>query len=362
MVGRIFSRLFGSSGSDDNPITSIQGIKGSKIRHYQWQKKLGRHLYGQYSMALAQANLKNEDRCQLVSGPLTNVPNGPAGVFVGIYDGHEGNLCSQFVLDNLFNELKTAFTNHYDDEVDPSTVIQEAYLSTENKFVEHARTNWQQNPKLASVGSCCLSGVMHGNMLYVANVGDSRAVVASWADGEEQPEVEILSTDHNTKFLRRRQELIAEHPNDPDLFTITDGIYRVRGSVQVTRAFGDVYLKFNEFNRPPLEERFRQERAIGRPILKAEPTVRGYQLGPDDRFVIFGSDGLWRGVTSGEAVSIVKASPRYGAAKALLKKSLDNTVRRNNLRYKDLRYVPLLAKRYYHDDVSVVILFFDELP
>ncbi|KAJ3687668.1 hypothetical protein LUZ61_016832 [Rhynchospora tenuis] len=313
-------------------------------------------------MALAQANLQCEDRCQLVSGPLSNiVPNGPSGVFVGIYDGHDGEICSQFVLDHLFNDLKTAITNH-NGHMDDGTVLQEAYLSTEHLFLELVRRNWERIPKLASMGSCCLSGLVHGNKLYVANAGDSRAVVARWADGEGQPHIQQLSTDHNANDEAIRNELSAEHPDDPDLFRVVNGSYRVRSRIQVTRAIGDEYLKSNEFNRDPLEARYRQERPIIRPILKALPTIQSYDLEPNDRFVIFGSDGLWNEVSNDEAVSIVKGSSRYGAAKALLKEALDKAGNRNNLQYRDLVKLPLPDKRYHHDDISIVVLFFDNLP
>ncbi|KAJ3688193.1 hypothetical protein LUZ61_017357 [Rhynchospora tenuis] len=364
-LGRFFSRLFGCfANADDNPITSIQGFKGNKSNHYHWEKKLARHLYGQYSMALAQANVQFEDRCQLESGPLSNIiPNGPTGVFVGIYDGHGGDRCSQFVLDNLFNDLKTAITNQHGHEVN-SVVIQQAYLRTENKFLRHVRLIWQliNYWKMATMGSCCLSGVVHDNKLYVANAGDSRAVVARWADGEEQPQVIQLSTDYNANHRDRRQELRAEHPNDPDLFRVSNGRWRVRDRTEVTRSIGAVYLKYNEFNRFPLEDRFRMQQPIVRPILKAEPTVQTHDLEPNDRFVIFGSGGLWREVTNEEAVSIVKTSSRSGAARALLKAALDKASNRHNLEYRDLINLPLDVKRHHHDDISIVILFFDELP
>jgi pyruvate dehydrogenase phosphatase len=78
----------------------------------------------------------------------------------------------------------------------------------------------------------------------------------------------------------------------------------------VTRAIGDVYLKHNEFNRDPLPARFKQEHPIVRPVLKAEPTVQAYQLGPDDRFVIFASDGLWDEIENDQAITIVKYNSR----------------------------------------------------
>ncbi|KAJ3688172.1 hypothetical protein LUZ61_017336 [Rhynchospora tenuis] len=365
-MGSFFSCLFrcftsGDESDDNDPITSIQCIKGSVKDHYQWEKKLARHLYGQFSMALAQANVRNEDLFQLESGSLSNiVPNGPTGVFVGIYDGHGGDICSQFVLNHLFNELKTAITNRHG-HVD-ETVIQEAYLSTENKFLELVTSNRRLIPFLETMGSCCLSGVMHGNKLYVANAGDSRAVVARWADGEEQPRVRQLSTDHNANDEAIREELEAEHPDDPDLFRVVNGTYRIRDTIQVTRAIGDAYLKSNEFNCEPLRARYRRQRPIVRPLLKAVPTIKTHDLEPNDRFVIFGSDGLWGEVTNEEAVSIVKGSSRSGAARALLKAALDKAGNRQNLEYQDLINLPLDDKRYHHDDISIVILFFDELP
>ncbi|KAJ4779317.1 Phosphatase 2C family protein [Rhynchospora pubera] len=362
MAGRFVSRLFRGPDPDDNPITSIQGHECKKRHHHQREKKLASHLYGKYSMALVQANIINEDRCQLVSGPLSNASGGPTGVFVGIYDGHAGDICSQFVLDNLFNNLRTAITSQ-PGHVDYTAALQEAYSRTENNFLEHATENWEQNPKLASAGSCCLTGVVHGNVLYVANAGDSRAVLAKWGVGEQHPEVHPLSIDYNVKYLERRNELQAEHPNDLNLFDVNnDGIYGVRGCVQVTKAIGDVYLKLDEFNREPLEARYRQQHPILQPILNAEPTVLPYLLSLDDRFVIFGSGGLWRHTTNEEAVSIVKASPRSGAARALLKKALDNTARRHNLVYEDLKHLPLAYKNNIHDDISIVILYIDDLP
>ncbi|KAJ1695513.1 hypothetical protein LUZ63_012211 [Rhynchospora breviuscula] len=362
MAGRFFSRLFGGSGSDDNPITSIQGHQCKKRRHYQREKKLASHLYGQYSMALVQANVINEDRCQLVSGPLSNDPDGPTGVFVGIYDGHAGDICSQFVLDNLFNDFKTAITNQHLQEVNPA-IIQQAYLRTENKFLEHARANWRhRNWKLASTGSCCLSGVVNGNRLYVANAGDSRAVLARWGAGDENVEAVQLSIDYNANDAESREELRAEHQDDPYLFRVTNGRVRVRDRIEVTRAIGDFYLKYNEFNRYPLEVRYRHQHPINRPILKAQPTVETYQLGPNDRFVIFGSQGLWREVTNEEAVSVVAASTRSGAARALLKEALVRASHRNNIQYQELINLPIDLKHYRHEDISIVILFFDNLP
>ncbi|KAJ3688306.1 hypothetical protein LUZ61_017470 [Rhynchospora tenuis] len=225
MAGRFFSGLFGcfSKGSRSDENQSDQD---------QREEQLASHLYGQYSMASAQANVKNEDRFQLKSGPLSNLPDGPTGVFVGIYDGHGGDFCSKFIYYNLFNTLKSYTTYHHGLE-DPLYVIREAYYSIENNFVAFAKSNWEERHYLATVGSCCLTGVVHGSNLYVANAGDSRAVLARWADGEEQPQVVQLSTDHNANDEDIRHEVEAEHPGVPNLFTNVHGSYRLKGTLQV---------------------------------------------------------------------------------------------------------------------------------
>ncbi|KAF3338535.1 putative protein phosphatase 2C 79-like isoform X2 [Carex littledalei] len=263
--------------------------------------------YDQFSMAVAPANVHNEDRSQLVSGSLTDRVNGHSGVFVGIYDGHglEGATCSQFVLDNLFENFKNAMQNH--DAVNPE-VIQEAYHRTEVAFVDHVGHNWQNKPQLAVSGSCCLVGVVYNNVLYVANAGHSRAVLASWPDGGGWNDLEVIQL---WVAGRGRAEVIAEHPPGTNLFIESaPGQWYIRGALQPTRTIGDVYLKYNEFNEAPLPDEYIQEEPIVPPILKAEPMIQTHQLSPDDRFVIFASHEFWDLIDNDQAVILVQGFPR----------------------------------------------------
>lgn len=56
-------------------------------------------------------------------------------------------------------------------------VIRKAYLATEEEFLSLVRKEWQTRPQIASVGSCCLVDIICSGMLYIANAGDSRAVL-----------------------------------------------------------------------------------------------------------------------------------------------------------------------------------------
>lgn len=78
----------------------------------------------------------------------------------------------------------------------------------------------------------------------------------------------------------------------------------------MTRAIGNVYLKYNEFNKAPLPGKYIQGEPIVRPILKAEPMIQTRQLGPDDRFVIFGSHGFWDEISNEEAATSVRNCTR----------------------------------------------------
>lgn len=79
--------------------------------------------------------------------------------------------------------------------------------------------------------------------------------------------------------------------------------------MQISRSIGDVYLKKAEFNRAPLYAKFRLRDPIRRPILSADPSVSMHEIQPDDRFVIFASDGLWEHLSNQEAVDIVQNHP-----------------------------------------------------
>ena len=79
--------------------------------------------------------------------------------------------------------------------------------------------------------------------------------------------------------------------------------------LQISRSIGDVYLKKAEFNREPLYAKFRLRDPIRRPILSADPAISMHEIEPDDRFLIFASDGLWEHLSNQEAVDIVQNHP-----------------------------------------------------
>ncbi|KAK4782987.1 hypothetical protein SAY86_007361 [Trapa natans] len=333
---------------------------GEKVSGLMWCKDLGQHSCGGFSMAVVQANSLPEDQSQLESGPLTANGQWPLGTFVGVYDGHGGPETSRFINGNLFRNIKKLTSHGGGLSVD---VIKKAFAATEEDFITSVRKQWQVKPQMASVGSCCLVGIVSAGLLYVGNAGDSRAVLGT-LEGRSSRKMKAvqLSADHNVNFESVREELRSQHPDDPTILAVKHGVWRVKGLVQVSRSIGDAYLKRAEFNREPLPLKFRVPEPLEKPILSWEPSVHVHSLQPEDRFIIFASDGLWEHLSNQEAVDIVNSDPRNGIAQRLIKAALKVAAMKREIRYSDMKKINRGVRRHFHDDITVIVLFIDPPP
>ncbi|XP_041000376.1 probable protein phosphatase 2C 38 isoform X1 [Juglans microcarpa x Juglans regia] len=326
-----------------------------------WSKDSGQHVNGEFSMAIIQANNLLEDHSQLESGSMSLLESGPHGTFVGIYDGHGGPEAAQFINDHLFNNIKTIGAAEFTSENQgmSADIINKAFLATEEEFLSLVKNQWLSKPQIASVGSCCLVGIICSGLLYIANAGDSRVVL-----GRQEKAVKVfkavqLSCEHNASMESVREELHSLHPNDPQIVVLKHKVWRVKGIIQVSRSIGDAYLKKAEFNREPLLSKFRLPKPFHEPILKAEPTILVQKLYPGDQFLIFASDGLWENLSNQEAVDIVQSCPRSGIARKLVKAALCEAAKKREMRYSDLKKIDRGVRRHFHDDITVIVLFLD---
>ncbi|KAK9070864.1 hypothetical protein SSX86_009435 [Deinandra increscens subsp. villosa] len=321
-----------------------------------WYKDSGHHVNGDYSMAVVQANNLLEDQSQIESGCLSVQESGPYGTFVGVYDGHGGPETSRFINSSLFQHLKRFTSENQSMSVE---VIKKAFEATEDGFLSLVTKQWPLNPQIAAVGSCCLVGVVCGGTLYIANLGDSRAVLGKLMKATGETVAIQLSAEHNACIESVRQELHSTHPDDSQIVVLKHNVWRVKGLIQISRSIGDVYLKKAEFNRAPLYTRFRLREPFKRPILSSDPSISVHQLQPHDQFIIFASDGLWEHLTNQEAVDIVQNHSHSGSAKRLIKVALRAAAKKREMRYSDLKKIDRGVRRHFHDDITVVVLFLD---
>ncbi|CAL5018909.1 unnamed protein product [Urochloa decumbens] len=327
--------------------SSDNGIGGGVADDLLWSRDLGRHAAGEFSFAVAQANEALEDHSQ--------VETGAAATFVGVYDGHGGAEAARFISDHLFAHLiRLAQENGTMSE----DVVRSAFSATEEGFLTLVRRTHFIKPLIAAVGSCCLVGVIWRGMLYVANLGDSRAVIGCLGRLNKIV-AEPLTRDHNASMEEVRQELISRHPDDSQIVVLKHGVWRIKGIIQVSRTIGDAYLKRLEFALDPSITRFHLSEPLRRPVLTAEPSMYTRALRPQDKFIIFASDGLWEQLTNQQAVEIVHSNPRRGIAKRLVRAALKQAAQKREMRYDDLKKVEKGVRRFFHDDITVVVVYID---
>ncbi|WOL15803.1 putative protein phosphatase 2C 42 [Canna indica] len=311
-----------------------------------WYRDLGRCAGGEFSVAVIQANQVLEDQSQIESGSF--------GTFVGVYDGHGGPDAARYVCDHLFSHFREISSGSQGVTCDG---IRRAFVATEEGFIERVSQLWNTRPDIATAGSCCLVGVICQETLYVANLGDSRAVLGRKVGNTGEIAAIALSSEHNANVEAVRQELKAQHPNDPQIVILKHGVWRVKGIIQVSRSIGDAYMKYAQYNREPINSKFRIAEPMNMPILTANPSIMSHHLQPSDSFLIFASDGLWEHLSDQRAVDIVHSHSRAGSAKSLIDAALHEAARKREMRYSDLKRIDKKVRRHFHDDITVIVIF-----
>uniref|UniRef100_A0ACD5VM99 Uncharacterized protein n=1 Tax=Avena sativa TaxID=4498 RepID=A0ACD5VM99_AVESA len=314
-----------------------------------WWHNLVQCQAGEVSVAVMQANNLLEDQCCVESGS-------PLGTVIGVFDGHGGPATACFARDHLLHNLQEAVSGGVQGMT--ADAIMKAILATEEGFMALVSSLWETKPSLAAVGTCCLLGVVCQGTLFVANLGNCRAVLGK-VGRAGQIIAEQLSSDHNASEEGVRKELMAQHPDDPHILVLKHNVWRVKGIIQVSRSIGDAYLKHHHFNREPLPAKFRLEKPFSRPLLSAIPSIVSRSIEPSDRFVIFASDGLWEHLSNEKAVEIVRNHGRAGISRRLIDQVVREVARKQEMRYKDLIRIDRGVRRHFHDDITVVVLFID---
>ncbi|XP_014623638.1 probable protein phosphatase 2C 10 isoform X3 [Glycine max] len=178
------------------------------------------------------------------------------------------------------------FNNQEDFWTDPASSIIKAYETTDQTILSHSSD-------LGQGGSTAVTAILINNQkLWVANVGDSRAVLSRRGVAEQ------MTIDHepNTErgIIENKGGFVSNMPGD---------VARVNGQLAVSRAFGDKNLKSH---------------------LRSDPDIRYVDIDLDAELLILASDGLWKVMANQEAVDIARRiKDPQKAAKQLVVESLN---------------------------------------
>mmetsp|Transcript_24344 Transcript_24344/g.68361 ORF Transcript_24344/g.68361 Transcript_24344/m.68361 type:complete len:469 (-) Transcript_24344:69-1475(-) len=234
---------------------------------------------------------------------------------VGVFDGHgeKGRIISEFARSAI---PKYLFGNR-DLHADPLAAFENAFHETQRQIERLRGADAQQS------GTTAVAAYQHRDRLFVANVGDSRAVLGRCDTAQEGGAtgsrrgtpttalraIELSSDQKPGRADERRRILDRGGVVKQSAYPVRQGIGAPRlvpmGPERVWDSTGRCGLCVS--------------RSLGdlgmRPFVTAAPEVSERQLGPQDRLLVLGSDGVWDHIGSQEAVNIA-AQHRDPAAAA----------------------------------------------
>ena len=179
----------------------------------------------------------------------------------------------------------------------PPTALAQAFEDVQS-LLTHAATRSPDSPDFVDAhdsGACALIAYLRDASLWVANVGDCRAVLGTKREGVLS--AVALSTDHK-----------------PDIPTEAARIKETGGYVRPASGEGDDFSParlFEDMNAPWLGPGLAISRSMGdlnaeRCGLISVPEVISHQIDPTvDKCLILASDGVWEFITPAAAVEIV---------------------------------------------------------
>ncbi|KAJ6291677.1 hypothetical protein OIU76_023709 [Salix suchowensis] len=185
--------------------------------------------------------------------------------FFAVIDGHGGRAAVDYVAENLGKNIVNGLQN-VDCKVDGrlEQAIRGGYMATDKEFLSQG----------VSSGACAATVLLKDGELHVANAGDCRVVLSRNGGAD------VLTNDHRVN--REDERLRIE--NSGGFLHCRNGIWRVHGSLAVSRAIGDLHLK---------------------QWIISDPEIKRVPLTSDCQFLIMASDGLWDKVNEQEAVDLI---------------------------------------------------------
>lgn len=189
--------------------------------------------------------------------------------FYGVFDGHGGNSCSEFLKANLHEYVQKALKGNNNVQEWRNLIIQ--------VFNECDLAYNKSNPEMSKVmGATALVVMVTGRNIVVANTGDSRAVMSRRGEALQ------LSNDHKPDLPSEKARI-----EEAGGF-VTSG--RVLGKLGVSRAFGDFEFK-----------------SLNKKTVICEPEVEVFELNPMiDEFIVLGCDGMFEAYTNQELVLCIR--------------------------------------------------------
>ena len=238
----------------------------------------------------------NEDN--IISLININKPNNYIGQwpnslsYFAIFDGHCGITCSEYLMKNLHNFI---FNNQFFPN-NPVKALEYAFDKAEEEFY--------MIYEKSDSGSCAIVCLLIDDVIYVANLGDSRLIISN----NNGKNYRILTNDHNlyNENERKRIEMngstiyqekiqlnqyITNKNNNNNIFLV--GPYRINpGGLSITRSIGDFSSKILSYGGMPN-------------TIIPKPEIISYKITSDTDFIFLASDGIFNVMKNIEIIHLI---------------------------------------------------------
>ncbi|XP_071840405.1 integrin-linked kinase-associated serine/threonine phosphatase 2C-like isoform X3 [Apostichopus japonicus] len=196
--------------------------------------------------------------------------------YYAVFDGHSGARAAKHAAKCLHENIKKMFPSTKKEtwEKDVKRCFIEAFKSTDEDFLKAASA---QKPAWKD-GSTAVCVMAVNDTLYIANVGDSRAMICRYNPDEKKHHFIPLSKEHNPIQYEERMRIQKSGGY------VRDG--RLMGILEVSRSLGDGRFKH-----------------CGVVCL---PDVKKCQLTDHDRYILLSCDGLWTNFEPSTALEFVQ--------------------------------------------------------
>ncbi len=206
--------------------------------------------------------------------------NIPEQFFMGICDGHGsyGHLISKYICNILPKKIT---------KMNEENII-EAFLSVNKSLIEDSKIDCSLS------GSTCSSLIITSDKIITANLGDSRAVLARYENG--QYNAINLTRDHKPTESDEMKRILI---NGGRIKQFIDS--RTGKNIGPER----IWLKNSEI--PGLA----MSRSLGDNLAHmvgviSEPEIKTFDFNGNEKFILLASDGIWEYIDSDESIKIIK--------------------------------------------------------
>lgn len=296
---------------------------------------------------------------------------------LGVFDGHGQN--GELISDFCVKEAKCIFSTSMKSFLDRPMEL----LITIIESICEKLKDPSSDINIENSGCSCALALVHNNLLYVANLGDTRAVLGTFKESLVQNSKTIAfvqEKDFLLEISRRRSTVIQNEPKALQL-TIEHSTNNIKEIVRVLKSGGCLQQNLNKYgnrcgpyyiwknysNKPGIII----SRCIGYTCAEdigiiSNPDVMSEELTMDDEFLVVATKGVWDVMSNKDVVNFI-AGYKDQAKKVEIKDNVNNDVSLENSCIARLlceearvRWLTLVEnENCIIEDITCVVLEFD---